>query len=142
MGTIVVPYGTIQQAFTEDPDAFHAAVDRAATAAAKGSAEQRAQLIAEWHAAIASLESAHKDDAIQSRLVADWPSRPGAINRALNGNHEMYSGGAGYFAALTSVFHQSSSCVALQNTNWLLLGLDTSYVDFDIEGPQVDWINR
>jgi predicted phosphodiesterase len=81
-------------------------------------------------------------DEISDRLVATWPTRPNAISRALNGNHEMYSGGIGYFNALTSFFKQSSSCVALQNTNWLLLGLDTSYEDFAISATQLAWINK
>src|SRR5262249_44219060 len=49
------------------------------------------------------------NDEIQERLIDDRPLRGGAtINRALNGNHEMYSGGVGYFAALTSFFKQSA----------------------------------
>jgi hypothetical protein len=77
---------------------------------------------------------------VKARLMGDWPKRTGTINRTLNGNHEMYSGGAGYFSALTSFFNQSSSCIAMQNANWLLLGLDTSYVDFDLAADQVAWI--
>jgi Calcineurin-like phosphoesterase len=79
---------------------------------------------------------------VSDRLVATWPTRPGAISRALNGNHEMYSGGVGYFEALASFFKQSSSCVALQNTNWLILGLDTAYEDFAISATQLAWINK
>jgi hypothetical protein len=75
-------------------------------------------------------------------LIGDWPTRAGTINRALNGNHEMYSGGRGYFEALTSFFRQSSSCIAMQNTNWLILGLDTAYNDFDLDDAQVAWIKR
>jgi hypothetical protein len=82
------------------------------------------------------------DDEIQQRLIGDWPTRPKTINRALNGNHEMYSGGKGYFSALATFFNQSSSCVALQNTNWLLLGLDTAYEDFAISQQQSDWIKN
>src|SRR5581483_5639821 len=42
-----------------------------------------------------------EDDEIRDRLIAGWPKRPaGTLNRALNGNHEMYSGGKGYFQAL------------------------------------------
>lgn len=81
------------------------------------------------------------DDEIRRRLVGDWPKRTGTINRTLNGNHEMYSGGAGYFAALASFFSQSSSCIAMQNMNWLLIGLDTSYEDFDLAADQVNWVN-
>jgi hypothetical protein len=278
MGTIVVPYASVQQAFSENPGAVHETVDQAATAAAKGDPDRRALLISQWNQALADLESADKgstvlstpqndlasrlqtmladrakaegkvqtaipratvttdagqsdaeetvqvkfdnndligwlgtgleilfqqpkhpflappevaepiaddarialfsdwgtglygapviantiktlprcdvalhlgdtyysgnDDEIRDRLMGDWPARTGTLKRALNGNHEMYSGGKGYFAALASFFNQSSSCIALQNANWLILGLDTAYNDFDIDGAQVDWINR
>jgi hypothetical protein len=82
------------------------------------------------------------DDEIAKRLIGDWPVRPGTVNRTLNGNHEMYSGGAGYFAALQTFFGQSSSCIAMQNTHWLLLGLDTAYDDFTVAPDQVAWITR
>src|SRR5207248_11801180 len=82
------------------------------------------------------------DDEIRDRLIGGWPNRNNAVNRTLNGNHEMYSGGKGYFKALTSFFKQSSSCIALQNSRWLILGLDTAYEDFDISGPQVDWATK
>ena len=82
------------------------------------------------------------DDEIKNRLIGDWPTRAKTVNRALNGNHEMYSGGKGYFDALTSFFGQSSSCFALQNAHWLILGLDTSYNDFEIDGAQVGWVKR
>jgi hypothetical protein len=84
------------------------------------------------------------DREISERLVADWPAvRSETTSRALNGNHEMYSGGQGYFAALAqSPFHQSASCFAMQNKNWLLLCLDTAYVDFDLDDAQVGWVKR
>ena len=79
---------------------------------------------------------------IQERLVGAWPQRPaGTINRSLNGNHEMYSGGEAYFDALGSFFQQPASCFALQNSGWILACLDTAYVDFDLDGAQVDWLN-
>jgi len=62
MGSLVIPYGSIQQAFNEDPDAFHNAVDSAANTAANGDPGTRARLIAEWHSAVAALESAHQGD--------------------------------------------------------------------------------
>ena len=82
------------------------------------------------------------EDEIKDRLIGGWPKRANTLNRALNGNHEMYSGGQGYFEALASFFKQSSSCIALQNTNWLILGMDTAYVDFDLDPIQVDWVKR
>jgi Calcineurin-like phosphoesterase len=82
------------------------------------------------------------DDEIHDRLVGDWPHRNGTtINRSLNGNHEMYSGGQGYFTALAGFFHQSASCFAMQNSKWILACLDTAYQDFDIDDNQVAWLN-
>jgi hypothetical protein len=82
-----------------------------------------------------------EDDEIRDRLVGNWPKRPvGTINRSLNGNHEMYSGGKGYFAALSSFFRQPASCFALQNAKWILVCLDTAYEDFDLDERQVAWL--
>lgn len=78
---------------------------------------------------------------VHNRLVGDWPKRPaGTVNRSLNGNHEMYSGGQGYFQALNDFFHQSASCFAMQNSNWILVCLDTAYNDFDLDAKQVAWL--
>ena len=78
---------------------------------------------------------------IHSRLVSDWPKRPaGTLKRSLNGNHEMYSRGGGYFQALRDFFQQPASCFAMQNANWILVGLDTAYVDFDLDEKQVAWL--
>ena len=77
------------------------------------------------------------DDEIHDRLVGDWPVRAGGktVNRSLNGNHEMYSGGGGYFTALGDFFQQPASCFAMQNANWLLVCLDTAYIDFSLIPP-------
>ena len=81
-------------------------------------------------------------DEIRDRLTGNWPSRPaGTINRSLNGNHEMYSGGEGYFQALSSFFQQPASCFALQNSQWILVCLDTAYQDFNLDEKQVAWVN-
>lgn len=82
------------------------------------------------------------DDEIVARLVGDWPTRVApTVNRALNGNHEMYSGGKGYFSALNTFFHQPASCFAMQNSKWILACLDTAFVDFDMDKAQVAWLN-
>ncbi|HSR50537.1 MAG TPA: metallophosphoesterase [Acidobacteriota bacterium] len=55
----------------------------------------------------------------------------------LNGNHDMYSqnnAGAGYFLTLldkTPQFEQqqNTSYFALENSNWIVVGLDTTYFD-------------
>jgi hypothetical protein len=70
-----------------------------------------------------------------------WPDDAATINRALNGNHEMYSGGFGYFKHILPAFKQDASYFAIQNEHWLLVGLDTAYVDHDIDATQVAWLN-
>jgi hypothetical protein len=81
------------------------------------------------------------NDEVYKRLVTDWPKRiQNTVNRSLNGNHEMYSGGQGYFNALKAFFNQSASCFAMQNSNWLLVGLDTAYEDGDLSEMQIDWL--
>jgi Calcineurin-like phosphoesterase len=81
------------------------------------------------------------NDEIHDRLVGTWPTRNGGTrHRSLNGNHEMYSGGQGYFQALDDFFHQSASCFAMQNDRWILACLDSSYMDYALDGPQVAWL--
>jgi hypothetical protein len=65
-----------------------------------------------------------------AKFVDVWPSGTrGAL--ALNSNHEMYSGGIGYFNfALKSpkfALQKGLSYFALRNKNWLIIGLDTAY---------------
>jgi hypothetical protein len=77
---------------------------------------------------------------IQTRLLDCWPVVPGAINRSLNGNHEMYTGGKAYFRIALPTFDQKASYFALQNDKWTLAALDTSYVDHDLYGGQAQWL--
>jgi 3',5'-cyclic AMP phosphodiesterase CpdA len=46
---------------------------------------------------------------------------------ALNGNHEMYSGGAGYFRLALPALGQEASYLCLENAHWRIVGLDTGY---------------
>ena len=48
----------IQQAFNDNPDAVHGAVDSAAARAAGGDAAKKARFKAQWNAAVSALESA------------------------------------------------------------------------------------
>jgi Calcineurin-like phosphoesterase len=75
--------------------------------------------------------SGTKDE--EDHLLLDlWPhGTRGSF--ALNSNHEMYSGGTPYFtealAAPTSPFalQQQCSFFALENSNWIVVGLDSAY---------------
>ncbi len=77
----------------------------------------------------------------QARFVDVWPRAAGRVSRTLNSNHEMYSGGYGYFELALPALGQASSYFAFQNSHWLLVGLDTAYVDHDMDNQQVAWLN-
>ncbi len=46
---------------------------------------------------------------------------------ALNGNHEMYSGGHAYFRAIREHFGQEASFFCVENEHWRIVGMDTGY---------------
>jgi hypothetical protein len=85
---------------------------------------------------------------VDHRLLAYWPVRKeeaGSISSwSLNGNHDMYSGGYGYFDRLLTdprfQRHQGASYFRLFNDNWQLLGLDTAYQNKALFAPQSEWI--
>lgn len=54
---------------------------------------------------------------------------PPGTSFALNGNHEMYSGGEAYFDLVLTAFHQPQPFFCLENNHWRLIGLDTAYND-------------
>jgi hypothetical protein len=77
---------------------------------------------------------------VQERFLDLWPQRSGTLSRALNSNHEMYTGGHAYFKKSLKKFGQSSSCFAMKNDNWLLVGLDSAYEEHDLAKNQEDWL--
>jgi hypothetical protein len=81
------------------------------------------------------------DDEIRERMLDVWPKVPGAISRAVNGNHEMYTGGKAFFKLALKDFGQPASYFAFMNDHWVLAGLDTAYKDHDLHGNQVAWLN-
>jgi hypothetical protein len=88
------------------------------------------------------------DDEIKERFLPFWPKVPGAMSRTLNGNHEMYTGGHGYFELLLPELQQTSSYFAFQNDHWVLVCLDTAYTqpfggqEGDLNQQQVDWLRK
>jgi hypothetical protein len=70
------------------------------------------------------------NDQEQSLLVDLWPAGPKG-SFTLNSNHEMYSGGSPYFdVALANpkfALQHGSSFFALENQNWIIVGLDSAY---------------
>jgi hypothetical protein len=79
---------------------------------------------------------------IDLRFLRFWPQRKEAISRALNSNHEMYSGGQGYFKLTLPKLEQSTSYFALQNDYWTFVGLDTAYTDHNLDDEQVKWLHE
>lgn len=83
---------------------------------------------------------------VQSRFLDVLQNVNVPTRRALNGNHEMYTGGHGYFGTLLPAFHQTTSYFAMQNDYWLLIGLDTAYKqafggkEGVIDDPQIQWL--
>ena len=77
-----------------------------------------------------------------------WPVHPDEAKThgswCLNGNHDMYSGGHGYFDHLLEDprFERQgkSSYFSLENDYWQILALDTAYKDLDLEGDQASWV--
>jgi hypothetical protein len=87
------------------------------------------------------------DGEVAERFEKFWPNPDaGLISRSLNGNHEMYTGGHGYFEKLLPYVSQPTSYFALQNDFWTLIMLDTAYSqpfggqEGDLFQAQVDWI--
>lgn len=76
----------------------------------------------------------------KKRFLDVWPFGAGKVSRALNGNHEMYSGGFAYFEDILPKFKQSSSYFAMQNNHWLLVCLDTAHSDHALDHLQVAWL--
>jgi len=68
-------------------------------------------------------------DEEQHLLVNIWPAGPQG-SFSLNSNHEMYSGSKPYFQAIAAApFAQQHGCsyFALENSNWVIAGLDSAY---------------
>jgi Calcineurin-like phosphoesterase len=83
------------------------------------------------------------DGEVEDNFLALWPKTP-KLSRACNSNHEMYTGGRAYFHRTLSRFQQpgGSSNFALANDHWLLVGMDTAYVEHDVEPAQLEWLKK
>ncbi len=81
---------------------------------------------------------------INNRFLNMWDfwATPATAGRsfALNSNHEMYGGGHGYFKTTLKALKQPASYFSLSNKHWRFIGLDTGYVDHDLNAEQIDWL--
>jgi hypothetical protein len=64
----------------------------------------------------------------------------GARYWALNANHDMYSGGYGYFQHLLPAIGQPASYFNVSNQYWQIVGLDSAYVNHHIAPEQRSWL--
>jgi predicted phosphodiesterase len=81
-------------------------------------------------------------------FLALWPMRVNmsdptspiraAGSFALNGNHEMYSGGEYFFSTVLPVFEQQRPFFCLENANWRIIGLDTAYAGGRLKPQSAD----
>ena len=72
---------------------------------------------------------------IQSDLFAPGSAVPEGSSLALNGNHEMYSGGESFFNVVLPAFKQTHSFFCLENPYWRIIGLDTAYLGGRLKPP-------
>jgi len=79
---------------------------------------------------------------VQDRFLDKWPKSAGRISRALNSNHEMYSGGEGYFDLTLPAFNQPFNYFAMANKNWLLICLDSGYHEHTVDDEQAEWVEN
>lgn len=78
---------------------------------------------------------------VKERFLKYWPyPAEGGRSWALNSNHEMYSGGHAYFKTTLKTFKQPASYFSLENNNWRFIGLDTGYVEHNLNKEQADWL--
>lgn len=91
----------------------------------------------------------------ETRYLPHWPvdgKEQDVLCWSLNGNHDMYSGGHGYFGYLLHdprfrghwrgghPEQTPSSYFSLENGDWQILGLDSAYVDHGLAGSQAQWV--
>ncbi|OXC73407.1 metallophosphoesterase family protein [Caballeronia sordidicola] len=85
----------------------------------------------------------------KKHLLDPWPVKTGQEQEikswCLNGNHDMFSGGIGYFDTILSDTRfrnqNGSSRFELRHPKWQILGLDSAYEDNSLDaGGQVDWV--
>ena len=114
-----------------------------------GGGNEAAQAVARQIAKLAPDHVIHLGDVyyagtpteVRERFLQYWPTpkTPGR-SFALNSNHEMYSGGYGYFDFTLKQFKQPASYFNLANDNWRFIGLDTGYDEHDLHAPQAGWL--
>jgi predicted phosphodiesterase len=65
---------------------------------------------------------------MQSDPVHPGSGVPPGSSLAMNGNHEMYSGGESFFNVVLPAFRQKQPFFCLEGEFWRIIGLDTAYL--------------
>lgn len=86
----------------------------------------------------------------ERRFLPHWPVSTSEAQHvrswSLNANHDMYSGGHGYYDTLLADerFAEQAGCsyFALQSPHWRILGIDTGWIEGDLHEPQADWLRQ
>lgn len=84
----------------------------------------------------------------RDRFLPHWPVWPDEAqivgSWSLAGNHDLYSGGYGYFETLLAdnrfAGHEGCSYFLLENDHWRIVGLDTGWEDGGLAGKQAEWL--
>jgi hypothetical protein len=90
---------------------------------------------------------------VKKHFLKYWPVKIEEADEitswAVNGNHEMYSGGHAYFDTLLEDPRfkghknhdgENSSIFSLVNSKWRMLGIDSAWEEHDLVSPQPQWI--
>jgi len=81
-------------------------------------------------------------------LIDYWPAQlggdahPKVLSRACDSNHEMYSGGEGYFRVALPAFRQTASAFSFMNEHWLFVGIDSACDHKGYFAKQKTWLTR
>jgi hypothetical protein len=84
----------------------------------------------------------------EEHFLANWPVKPGEESQygswCLNANHDMFSGGHGFFDYLLRdarfAGQGGKSYFSLETSHWQLLGLDSAWTEGSLAGSQVEWV--
>ena len=92
---------------------------------------------------------------VKKRFLKHWPveeNDAGEITSwSANANHDMYSGGYGYYDTLLKDARFKNQCdkdgrgtsmFCMANNHWRILGLDTAWDDHGLKAPQPEWVKK
>ena len=80
------------------------------------------------------------EDEVEERFLKVWPDEGPQQPRPQRQPRDVF-GRRWILQKDLPKFNQESSYFAIQNEHWVLVGLDTAYVDHDIDTTQVAWLN-